>query len=978
MRSPNIGLGAAAVISALCLVVSPCRGLDPARAITQYAHDAWRTEQGLPQNSVQAIAQTRDGYLWLGTQEGLVRFDGVRFTVFDEKNAPSLGNAHVLTLRAASDGSLWIGTRGRGILRWREGRFTSFKDPNPAANVVRALFEDSRGRLWAGTDGGLLRFEKDRFVPAYPADAKSPDVVMAIAESKGEIWFGTDGGGLRRLKERGLDAFTKKEGLSSDAIRALWADLDGTLWIGTRGGGLNRLREGRAEALPTQGGAWSTIGSSAMQRDRAGNLWIGTRGGGLLRLQGERISSFSKGDGLSSDIVLSLYEDREGSLWVGTDGEGLHRFKDGKVTPFSTQEGLSNNLLLPIYEDRNGTVWLGSYGGGLNAFRDGVFRAYTTRQGLSSDMVVSLAGDPEGNLWIGTDGGGLNRLSGDRVTRFGSAEGLSSNRVTALLSGREGGLWVGTYGGGLDLLRGGRFTVYGPAEGLGSPMILALTEDRNGTLWVGTDGGGLFRFRDGRFTALTARDGLANDTVYRIYEDADGVLWIGTFEGLSRLKDGKFATYTTKTGLFDSRIFQILEDDDGRLWMSCNKGIFRVSRKELNDVAEGRARVFTPAVFGRADGMKSSECNGTSQPAGWKAHDGTLWFPTTLGAVRIDPRHLPSNSQAPPVAIESVAIDKRTYDLVGRLTAPPGGGELEIRYTGLSFLDPSRVRFRYRLDGFDRSWVESDTRRVAYYTNTPPGRYVFRVIACNNDGVWNEQGGSLEIVLEPHFYQTLWFYGLCALGAVLAGTGVHRFRVRALTRRTNELSRMVAERTAQLEEANAILRQLSAQDGLTGIANRRHFDEELDREWRRAIRAKSPLSLVMLDIDSFKPYNDQYGHQQGDECLKRVASTLKELLKRPGDVCARYGGEEFAVILPATTLEGGTRVAETLRAGIEALGIAHARSQGSGVITVSVGVSSATPADEAGAPSLITRADEALYRAKQTGRNRVCVADRAV
>jgi diguanylate cyclase (GGDEF)-like protein len=327
------------------------------------------------------------------------------------------------------------------------------------------------------------------------------------------------------------------------------------------------------------------------------------------------------------------------------------------------------------------------------------------------------------------------------------------------------------------------------------------------------------------------------------------------------------------------------------------------------------------------------------------------------------------------VSIEDVVIDKKHLSPGGPLRALPGAGELEIHYAALSLIDPDNVRFRYRLEGFDSAWVDPGTRRTAFYTNTPPGRYRFRVIACNNDGLWNENGASIEITLEPHFYQTIWFYGLCALGVAVIAFASHTYRVRSLTRRKRELIQLVSERTKQLEDANEILRRLSAQDGLTGIANRRHFDEELSREWRRSARSHQQLSLLMIDIDSFKSYNDRYGHQQGDDCLKRVASTLQELLKRPGDLCARYGGEEFAVILPGTSSDGATQVAETLRAGIEALQIPHAKATSAGIVTVSIGVSSASSFQPEEPTSLISRSDEALYRAKQNGRNRVCVAD---
>jgi diguanylate cyclase (GGDEF)-like protein len=977
-RASRAHLGAILLLASLGLPARHALALDPAKLLSQYTHQAWKAEEGLPQSYVKAIAQTKDGYLWLGTEGGLARFDGVRFAVFDERNAPALRGSDILALCATSDGSLWIGLRGGGAVRYSSGAFTGYtaREGLPS-DVVRSLYEDSSGRLWIGTDGGAVLFRGGRFVAAYPnVPGREPDTVMAIAESGGDLWFATYGAGLRRLHQGVVTTFDHTRGLSSDLVRCLYADRDGGLWIGTRGGGFGKLRADRFTPYSLHAGNWATIGTGGIKRDRDGNLWIGTVGGGLLRLQaGERIAAYTKSDGLASDVVDCVFEDREGILWIGTEGEGLHSLKDGKVTTFGLAEGLSGNDLFPIFEDRARTLWLGSRGGGLNALRDGRISAYTKRQGLSSDVVKSLAEDREGNLWIGTDGGGLDRLRDGRFRHYGTGEGLSDDRVIALLCDRQNNLWIGTYGGGLNLLRDGKISVFGTRDGMSSAAVLSLTEDREGTLWIGTDGGGLNHLRAGAFTVLSTKDGLVNDVVQAVHEDAQGVLWIGTAGGLSRLQNGRFTSYTWRTGLLDDSIYQILEDEQNNLWMSCNKGIFRVAKAELNDVAEGRAQNVHSSSFGTADGMKSSECNGSSQPAGWKAHDGALWFPTTEGAVRIDPLHLPSNPLPPPVSIEDVLINRHRYPSSASLSAPPGGGEIEIHYAALSMLDPKKVLFRYRLRGFDSSWIEAGVRRVAYYTNTPPGRYRFEVIACNNDGVWNEAGAGIDVYLQPHFYQTYWFLGLCVLAAVVAGVVVHKFRVRTLTRRKHELTRLVAERTRQLEEANEILRQLSSQDGLTGLSNRRHFDEALTREWRRALRSRGPISLLMLDIDGFKAYNDSNGHQEGDECLKSVATALRDVLKRSGDLCARYGGEEFAVILPETGLDGAARVAETLRATVEALQIPHPKGPISPVVTVSIGAHCLFPNESTNPAALISGADMALYMAKQTGRNRACLAD---
>ena len=463
--------------------------------------------------------------------------------------------------------------------------------------------------------------------------------------------------------------------------------------------------------------------------------------------------------------------------------------------------------------------------------------------------------------------------------------------------------------------------------------------------------------------------------MFCIRPDKDGALWIGTPGGLTRYKNGKFANITRAQGLYDDRVFQILEDGNGNLWMSCNRGIFRVAKKDLDDVADGKREAVVSIAYGTGDGMRVGECNGQGQPAGWKRKDGTLWFPTPRGAVQVDPKRILRNELAPPVAIEEVTFDKKPYRAgTVTLVAPPGDGEIEIHYTGLSFLEPEKVRFKYRLVGFDRDWVDAGTRRVAYYTNIPPDRYRFEVIAANNDGVWNETGAALGFELRPHFYQARWFHVLVlfALGALVFAA--YQGRIRQLAARERLLASLVKDRTRELEQANQMLARFSYLDAVTGIANRRNFDDGLELEWRRLHREGGPLSLVMIDIDHFKAFNDTYGHQKGDECLKTVAEALRRALHRPGDICARYGGEEFGVILPGTDAAGAFAVAEGLRQSIEELAVPHAGSSVASVVTISVGVATIQPQEGGSGGALIESADQALYQSKRTGRNRVTLS----
>lgn len=840
----------------------PTFSLDPAKAVTQYIQEVWQTEQGLPQNTVQAICQTRDGYLWLGTQEGLVRFDGVRFTVFDKSNTPELTQNTILALSEDRQGALWVGVRGEGLLRFKDGRFSAFTPRDGlSSDRVRSLYADREGTLWIGTTGGgLNRFRDGRFTSFTTKDGLSSDEVVAISEDReGNLWIGTYGGGLDRFRDGKFTAFTTRDGLSSDQISSILEDREGSLWVGTFEAGVNRLRNGRFTAFTTRDGlshdeVWSLL------EDADGNIWIATAGGGLNRFRDGHLSALTAAKGLSNDNVASLYEDRERSLWVGTFDGGLNRLRDGKVTPFGTKEGLSSDVVRSVFEDRQGTLWIGTDGGGLNRFKDGRFTAFTTRDGLSNDHVASIFEDRAGTLWIGTLGGGLNRLRpGGGFTAFTTKQGMSSDDVVSIYEDSEGTLWVGTMDG-LSRFKDGKFTSFTTQDGLSDDGIKAILEDRDGGLWIGTTSG-LNRFKDGKFTAFTTKDGLSDDRVAALHQDADGTLWVGTSGGgLDRLRDGRFAAITAKAGLHDDRVLDAFEDGQGNLWMSCNRGIYRASKKDLNAFADGKlARIASPS-YGMSDGMRSPECNGENQPAGWQTRDGRLWFPTIKGVAVIDPARLALNSLPPPVVLEEVVADGRSLDGAPGSTVvlQPGSGKLVLRYTALSMRVPQRVRFMYRLDGFDKDWVDAGTERTAHYTNLPPGTYRFRVKASNDDGVWNENGAALELRLLPFFHQTRMFQALCALGLVFLGTGAHRLRMRRLKRRADELERIVAEQTRDLRVANEALRRAQEQlarlseaapDKLENVAA---WGASMAEEVGRAIHAER-VHLWKAEAEGFVP-----------------------------------------------------------------------------------------------------------------------------
>ncbi len=811
----------AAVALALALPAAPAMALDPDLAITQYSHRAWvadRSPGALPQSSVASIRQTHDGYLWLGTQVGLARFDGVRFKVFSSQTHDQIRHNVIWSLLEDLDGALWIGTRGGGLTRLKNGAFVNFgKEQGLSSDEVGALWQTADGSLWIGTRGGGLNRYKEGVVTTFTtADGLSSDTIYALyGDRDGTLWIGTDGGGVTRLKDGAFTKLTTQQGLSHDSVYAFLQDRSGALWIGT-GAGLNRWQDGALKVFRTRDGL-SNDNIRALHEDRDGNLWIGTDGGGLNRYARGRFSAFTSRQGLSSDNVISLYEDREGSLWIGTDAGGVNRLKDNKFVSYTAQEGLPNDNARSFIEVPDGALWIGTFGG-LARYQDGAFKTYTTRDGLSADVVLSLAVDGDGAVWAGTLGGGLNHLHHGKVTRYSRAQGLSNETVLALLRDRDGTLWAGTRSGGLNRLDKGRFRAYTTEHGLGSNDVRYLLEARDGGLWIATLGGSLNRMKDGVLRAYTRKDGLSSDLVLSVHEDEDGTLWIGTFGGgLNRMKDGKVTAYTARDGMPDDVVFQILDDGRGNLWLSSNHGVARLAKRELEDFAAGRVTRLNPATYGESDGMRSAECNGAHQPAGWRARDGRRWFPTIRGIATVDPDRMPLNALPPPVVIEEFRVNGQEVPLAGGAELEPGRSRLDFQFTALSLLAPEKVQFRYKLEGFDEDWVQGGTERAASYTNLPPGQYAFRVAASNNDGVWNEEGATLPFEQAPRFYQRRAFYLVYVLAlalAVAAGMRLQRRRVRQLQARERELLQLMYERQVAedaMKAANRALEQRIAE-----------------------------------------------------------------------------------------------------------------------------------------------------------------------
>jgi ligand-binding sensor domain-containing protein/signal transduction histidine kinase len=788
------------VLMALLGGTGSASALVAGKTLLQFPHRAWQAEDGLPQNSILSLAQTPEGYLWAGTLEGLVRFDGVRFTVFDETNTPVLPDGSIRGLALGRDGTLWIGTN-KGLAGMRQGTFFPVA-PASGANLrgIARLMAASDGSLWIATDrDGLFQLSENRLW-ARTGGGLASDGVKALAEdSQGAVWVGSTAG-LQRWNGTAWTAPLPFEGREAVAVYALAFDLEGTLWAGTEDGEVYWLQDGRMRRMREASLPDAPITSLLM--DRAGSLWVGSLGRGLLRLERGQRSEPDAAHALAGSMVTGLLEDAEGNLWIGTEARGLHRLKDAPITSYGPSEGLAHEVVLAIHEARDGSLWFATWGGGVTRWRDGQMTSWTTREGLLQDWISVIAEGRDGSLWFGSPLG-VSRWHSGVITTFGVAQGLPPGRVRALHEDARGRLWVGTEKG-LARWNGERFEPFTPPGGLPGRAITFLQPSAAGGLWVGTLGGRLAHFQEERTVVLAPENGPTGE-ILALHEDTSGALWIGTLEGLYRWKAGHFTRLTRAQGLFDNRIFQILPDGRGQLWMSCNKGLFRVSQEALNAVAEGRLERVGSHVYGTEDGMRSAECNGVSSPAGIRASDGRLWFPTIRGAVAYTPEQEAQRTVPRRTLIEEVRVDGRAVPPSEWNHIPLGDGDVEIHYTSPSLRAPQRLNFRYQLEGIDAEPVEAGPRRVAYYTHLPPGHHRFRVMAKSTEGGPPSPETELRFYLEPRFHQTLWFRLVYVLAAVLGVAGAVWLRIYRLRLRERELQARVDQRTAELASVNANL-----------------------------------------------------------------------------------------------------------------------------------------------------------------------------
>lgn len=945
------------------------------KALATYSREVWTTRDGLPHNQVNGIAQTPEGYLWFATWEGLVRYNGQEFRTFGRREIPQIEDNGLRSVSAGGNGHLLIATSRGGVSVMREEVWTTYgKNDGLAQDETMAAIEDRDGNVWVAHESeGISRIDADGKISRIDqAKGLSSGIVYTVfADNSGAIWAGT-GDGLVRIEGDRVQAFGKEQGLPVGAVFSIAQSREGSLYIGTEHGVFRGLG-GRFSPLSKD---FPDEAVASLRVDATDDIWIGTVNRGLMRYSGRGLEVLDTTMGLPNNRVPSLFIDREGNVWAGTNA-GLVRLADTPFVTYDRQLGLSDDYVRAVLQARDGSMLIGT-SEGLDRWHDEVITPIGAKAGLSGDAILSLAEDRDGSVWVGLYSKGLVHWKDGEIvsqqTRFGT---MWASQIRALLVAADGGLWVGS-ARGLAHVDGERTTIYTRDDGLPRNFIVSLYQARDGRIWIGTANGLAF-FNEGRITAVDISSQEGAQDVFGMHEDADGTMWFATDRGLVRWRDGEVSIVSQRNGLPVVTLFQVITDSYDNFWLTSNSGVINVRRNDIEAVLSGKESTLPAVVFAEADGMGSAQCNGGSGPAALRARDGSLWIATAKGVAVIQPDQLSKYQMAPPpVVIEGVRVDGHPIPPRSYIVMPPGTLKLELDYVSLTYRTPEQIQYRYRLEGFDKNWVDREQSRNAQYTNLPPGEYRFQVSA-GRGGKWSQEVATQVFEIEPLIYQRAWFLPLA--GFVLASIlySLYRRRVRVLETRERDLSHVVADRTRALSEKNDQLESLNLTirrqseaferqartDALTGLANRRAMDERLARAFEDATTSGRPLCFGLVDIDHFKRINDACSHEAGDQALRTVADVLAHEVGYNN--AARWGGEEFALLFPDIEFEDACAHAERVRVAIAAI---DSTLFAPGMqITVSIGISARGDASQR--ERMVSRADHKLYEAKRAGRNRV-------
>jgi len=970
--------------ASILLIAFSCILLAENPILSDYYIRNWGIENGLSQGTIPCMVQTPDGYIWLGNQESLSRFDGVRFVNYNTKNTPVLKSSWVQSMTLSREQHLIIGTWRGGIYEQRDNTFFPLNNeqtPELSQSIIYALDVTHDGLIWAGTSDGLFSIFKNATRRYDSEDGIMVNAIRSLLiDKQGVLWIGSQDRGLWRFNDGVFTHFSEKTGLKSDKVWALANDSGHGIWIGCGhilthyDGSAFTTYEVPVTKLPKM------ITAIALADD--GTVWLGMQNEGVWRFRNGEFSAINEKDGLSSRLSQSILIDQEKNIWVGTNGSGVTQLVSKKIRVISREEGLATKEIWTVMESDDGSLWIGTHGGGLERILNNKITNYSIKDGLSSLFVTALHQSPQDSaIWLGTENNGFMRMKNGTITQYHLGTSLNENAIYAISEQEDGVLLLGSEAGITFWKNDTILNRLTSEEGLSHNSVREFVKGKKpGEFWVATDIG-LNLIRYGQVvSSWKKRDGLRDDALNGLYRDTDDHLWICTYGGgLIHFHNDQFTPITSIDGLHNDVVYDLIEDGNGLLWMSSNRGVFAVRKTELLAFIEKKISKVTSFALGIGDGLKALECNGGRQPAIWLTRSGIACFATINGVALLDTKQFSTNEPAPSVIFEQISINNTPIPLKKPLSIRPGIRILDVEFTSPFFSAPEKILFQYRLLPFEENWNNSQGARLAHYTNIPPGNYSFEARSSNRFGIWSRNTAVLPIEFCFFFHETLLFRILIILILITAAAIYMKHRTLSLEKSKKNLEQAVILRTQELKEAYDKVKQLSLTDTLTDLFNRRYFHNIINREIHLLKRQSAKndeeaiafaMAFLMIDIDHFKQINDHFGHLLGDSFLQIISKRFMETL-RSSDLIVRWGGEEFLVLTKEQNVEGARQLCRRLLSAVseQAFSLDHR------LISSSISIGFCPFPILPGAPEAFTwedavhLADKALYQAKDSGRN---------
>jgi len=975
--------------------------------INQYVIKQWTARNGLPQSTATSVLQTDDGYMWIGTGDGLVKYNGKTFSIVNYLKGKKRDKYYEVNkiLLSKEPGNLWISTFGGGVVKYnfRNKTSTLFNSDNGlTSNHVQNIAIDEKGTIFAGLENGDICKISGKVLKCDSVFGASKHVgVKNLRFIDGELWIISSEGKLYKTVNGKIEEIFNE----SSEFEYIYQDKNENIWLGTRKKGILLFNpENSVFQNAIKGKEIEKSWVKSIFEDSDNNLWVGTYGKGLFRIKKlDRVYNVSKP--LPLKILNDIFEDREKNIWISSYYDGLSLLSESKFVTYTAKNGISHKNIFPVFLHKD-NMYIGTVGGGLNVLgKDNRFRQETFDGKIPGNSIVySLFSDKSDNLWVAIFRDGLYRITEDGVDIHKKAELAQYGSVISMLHDSKDVLWLGTMKG-IVRKRGEKIDLFTKKEGLLNETVTAIVEDKNNRIWASTYKG-LVIFDGEDVKNITDSNGLIDNIIYSLFIDTKSRIWVITRNGVSIFKDIENPkNLSKKNGLIFNVIYDVIQDDNENYWLTTNNGILFLKSSELERFFAGDISVVSPKVFNMSDGLLADEFNGGSNFTAQKKGDGSLWFSSILGVVKVEPFNMRYNKVVPPVAIDRIKVGGKEIELTGSETIelPPGSDRIEFHYASLSFKAPEKIEYKYMLHNMDTNWIEADNRNVAYYTNLDPGEYKFQIIASNNDNLWNSKGASISIYLKPYFYQTLWFKLIVAIFSAVIFVLILKLRTRRIRHRAMKLEQIVEERTGdlvkanieleiktkELEETSVALKEAALNDPMTELRNRRYFMEIVKPEIdifleRRGFELKGKRSLdgelkkgygiLIFDIDHFKQVNDELGHDVGDRVLKQFSEILKTSIRKD-DYAIRWGGEEFIIILKDTSFEFINPFAEKIKKRVEETKFYISESSEEFINkTCSIGFVKLPFTDERPAiinvEQSIMLADLGLYYSKEHGRNK--------